>query len=77
MGCEDCAASAQAMHHGFRSGCKGCQARAAARSPWYFESKREGRQTEPYRRLLATLGLAHDQVKAAEAADYMTKKGKA
>jgi len=77
MGCEDCTASAQAMHHGFRSGCKGCQARAAARGPAYFESKRAGRLTEPYRRILATLGLTHDQVKAAEAADYMTKKGKA
>ena len=74
MGCEDCAASAQAMHHGFRSGCKGCQARAAARSPWYFYSKQAGRQTEQYRGLLATLGLTHDQVKAAEAADYMTKR---
>ena len=73
----DCTRSAAEVWGGFRSGCKGCQARAAARSPWYFESKRAGRQTEAYRRLLATLGLTHDQVKAAEAADYMTKKGKA
>lgn len=74
MRCQECEQAAQALHHIFRSGCKGCQARAAARGPGYFESKRAGRQTESYRRLLATLGLTHDQVKAAEAADYMTKR---
>jgi hypothetical protein len=73
---KDCETSAKELHHGFFSGCKGCQARAAARSPWYFYSKQAGRQTEQYRGLLATLGLTHEQVKAAEAADYLTTKGK-
>lgn len=74
MDCQDCARSASELWGGFTSGCKGCQARAAARGPSYFDSKRVGRLTEPYRRLLSTLGLTHDQVKAAEAADYMTKR---
>ncbi len=76
MTCKDCEASAKELHHGFTSACKGCQARAAARGPAYFESKRAGRLTEPYRGLLAALGLTHEQVKAAEAADYLTTKGK-
>lgn len=33
MTCPDCDMAAQQLHHGFRSACQGCAARALVRSP--------------------------------------------
>lgn len=75
MTCTDCLTATQRMHHGFRSGCKGCQARAASRGPQFFESRRDGRQTPAYRHLLTQLNLTHQQVLDAYKTDAIRKKG--
>jgi carboxylesterase type B len=67
--CEDCATAARELHHGFRNGCPGCCARAAARSPHFRRVRDNGTQDRQYRALLEQMGLSHDQVKAAAAAD--------
>jgi hypothetical protein len=70
--CEDCADAAQAPHHGFRHGCTGCCARAAARSQ-HFAKVAKARDTRDwgYRELLRKFNLTHEQVKAAHAADAL------
>jgi hypothetical protein len=66
MTCADCtAAAADRLHAGFRSGCKGCQARAIARGPHFHRCRLAGKQDAEYRRLLASVGVTHDQVLAA------------
>jgi hypothetical protein len=62
------------MHHGYRAACAGCQARAMARSPHYFRCKQAGRLDAEYRAALQAVGLTHDQVKAAEAEDFMRRE---
>lgn len=69
MTCPDCATAARELHHGFTAKCPGCCARAAARSPHYARVKAAGTQDRQYRALLEQMGLSHDQVKAAAAAD--------
>ena len=70
-GCPDCAAAATEPHHGFRSGCKGCQARSFARSMLYWQASMSGKQFAAYREQLGRLGLTHADVKAAAAADAL------
>lgn len=70
MDCEDCTIAAQQRHHGFRSGCKGCAARAAARSPHFRRVRDNGMQDRAYRAMLDLYGVDHGQVKAAAAADF-------
>lgn len=72
MDCPACAAAARELHHEFIAGCRGCCARAAARSQPAFEARRLGRQTREYRALLQHVGLEHEDVKAAAAADALT-----
>jgi hypothetical protein len=67
--CPDCAAAAKVLHHGFRANCRGCCARAAARSPQFFKVRQAGMQDRGYRALLDRFGLTHAEVKAAHAAD--------
>lgn len=67
--CPDCTAAAAAPWHGFTNGCRGCCARAAARSPHFARVKAAGQQDRPYRALLEQFGLTHSDVKAAAAAD--------
>jgi hypothetical protein len=80
--CFDCMAAAAGAHHGFRSGCRGCEARGVARGPFFFDAKRAERGTaegdrmrEDYRRILERIGVSHDQVKAAHAADALHTAG--
>lgn len=73
MDCQQCEAAAKAEWHGFRSGCLGCAARAVARGPNYRESLAAGTQTRKYRSELDLLKVTHDQVRAAHAADALTK----
>jgi len=74
MTCPDCQAAATAAHHGFRASCSGCKARAFSRGPHFFEAKRAGKLNPVYLQQLERLGLTHDQVKAADADDFMRRE---
>ena len=74
MTCPDCATARDAVHHGFRASCQGCKARAMARGPHYFGCKVAGRLNQVYLQQLERLGLTHDQVKAADAEDFMRRE---
>lgn len=67
--CQECAAAATKLHHGFASGCQGCAARAASRSQHYLRVRQAGRLDRQYQAMLEQFGLTHDEVKAAHAAD--------
>lgn len=72
MTCTACTTAATTPGWGeFVMGCRGCCARAAARSPQFFESRKTGTQTRAYRALLEQFGLTHDEVRQAHAADAM------
>lgn len=73
MTCLDCNTAAKRPHHGFQSGCMGCCARAAARSPHFRRVRDAGKLDRQYVGLLAQFGLTHDQVKAAAQADALGK----
>lgn len=72
--CDNCATAAARLWHGFTGGCKGCCARAAGRSPQFFEARKSGRQTPAYRKLLEQFSLTHDEVKAARDADFESRE---
>jgi hypothetical protein len=67
--CPDCTQAAARPWNGFRAGCPGCAARAAARSPHFRRVRDQGMQDRQYRALLEQFGLTHQQVKDAAAAD--------
>lgn len=69
--CGNCIAAAATEHHGFSAGCKGCCARAAARSPHFRRVRDQGYQDRHYRALLQQFDLTHDDVKAAANADRL------
>lgn len=72
--CPDCIRSAAEARHGFTNGCLGCAARSVARGPNYREAMASGRHTWKYRDELRLVGVTHDQVKAAAAADALGKE---
>jgi len=72
MTCIDCVQSSERLWHGFQASCKGCQARAIARGPQFFEARRSGKQTAAYKALLKQFKLNHAEVKAAHAADALS-----
>lgn len=82
--CPDCTAAAQARHHGFRAGCRGCCARSISRSPQFFAARKvggvAGNETRAYRLLLEQIGglltpaVTHEDVKAASAADAISRE---
>ena len=74
MTCPNCTRAQVELWHGFRSGCKGCQARAASRWPQFFESRTKNKQTSAYRHLLTQLNLTHQQVLDAYQSDAIRKK---
>lgn len=74
MTCADCTRASAELWHGFRAACVGCEARAVARGPHYFRCRRAGRLDAGYRDLIARLGLTHDQVKAADAEDFIRRE---
>jgi hypothetical protein len=75
MTCSACTKAATTPEWGeFTADCRGCCARAAARSPQFFESRKNGTQTRAYRALLEQFGLTHDEVRAAHAADAHAKE---
>lgn len=71
--CANCTAAAQRPHGGFTMGCKGCAARAAARSPQYRQARDSGQQTRQYRALLEQYDVTHAEVKDAAGKDFETK----
>lgn len=72
--CLDCTAAAAGEWHGFTMNCRGCCARAAARTPQYHAARTAGRLDRPYRALLEQFGLTHDEVKAAADVDQLGKE---
>lgn len=75
MNCVDCDAAAVAPWHGFQSGCLGCAARSVARGPNYRRCLSVGYQDRLYRNELELLGVTHEAVRQAAAADYLSKAG--
>lgn len=75
MNCPNCTRSQVELWHGFRSGCKGCQARDASRGPQFFESRQATKLTPAYRHLLTQLNLTHQQVLDAYETDAIRMKG--
>lgn len=73
--CRHCAEAKAGPCWYFTAHCRGCCARAAARSPHFHEARRRGSQTSGYRMLLEQFGLTHEEVKAAHAADFEAKAG--
>ncbi len=71
--CADCETASQQLWHGFMAQCPGCQARALSRGPEFAESAARRRQSSEYVAQLKRLGLTHEQVKAAHAADAINK----
>lgn len=67
--CHACIAAAEWESQLFKSGCKGCAARAVARGPHFFRCKTAGKQDADYRRLLAAVGVTHDEVLEAAKLD--------
>lgn len=73
MTCPACTTAAQEVCAMFVVGCPGCMARTAARSPQFFEARQAGKLTPDYRDLLQRLGVTHEAVKAAAAADFESR----
>lgn len=79
MTCPDCQAATKGPHHGFRSTCRTCWARAVARSQ-AFKDARDAAADDPerpakrdaYRRRLFALSLTHQEVLDAAAVDKLT-----
>ena len=71
MTCKDCTDAAMGPHHGFTAACRGCCARAAARSPHFARVLKLGRLDRQYQTLLYTFALTHDEVKAAAQVDVL------
>ncbi len=72
--CQDCAAAEVKVWSAFIAGCKGCQARAIARSPQCYAAAKAGRQTAAYRELLQRFEVTHAQVLEAAQRDYQTRR---
>jgi hypothetical protein len=68
--CPDCIKSATELWHGFRANCEGCAARGVGRGPNFRRVRDAGRLDRKYRSELDLVGVTHDQVKAAHAADF-------
>jgi len=70
MSCPDCAAAQTNPHHGgLHASCQGCQVRALASSPGFWESGESGALTPAYRAALESVfgagwSAGHERVKA-------------
>lgn len=73
MTCSDCDRAAKKRHHGFSAGCRGCAARSLVRSPHWRRVQQAGVQDRQYRAALQQMGVTHDDVCAAAAADKATQ----
>lgn len=71
MNCPDCEAAARGPWHGFMACCQGCAARAVSRGPNYRRCLSSGMQDRLYRQELELLGVTHQAVREAAAADKL------
>lgn len=74
MTCPDCTRAAREVWGGYRSGCRGCIARAVARNPEFAQSRAQGLQTRGYRQQLAKLGIEHAEALEAAANDFISRR---
>jgi hypothetical protein len=72
--CPNCAKAREGVGCFFSPRCTGCVERSAARSQAHFDARKAGRITGPYRTLLDALGVSHEAVKAAWAADVEARQ---
>ena len=68
--CQHCDRASSRLYGGFDGACRGCLARRAARSPDFWQSARDGKQTPAYRNLLRSLGITHADALQAKADDF-------
>lgn len=67
--CHDCEQASVKPWHAFTAGCRGCCARALARSPHFRRVRDAGSLDRQYRAALAQFGLEHAEVRAAAERD--------
>ena len=73
MTCPDCTAAQTQPHHaGLHASCEGCQVRALANGPRFWDAKRVGRMVPSYRKALDSVfgkdwESGHEKVKAEHA----------
>lgn len=72
--CRSCKAAGERNSGLFSDACRGCCARALARSLHFRRVRDLGRLDSEYRRLLEQFKLTHDEVKAAHAADASNRE---
>lgn len=72
--CAACEQSRVTVSHSFHAGCRGCAARAVSRGPNYRRVRQAGVLDRQYRGELDALGVTHDEVKAAAAADAIDRE---
>lgn len=73
--CQNCSKARAELWHGFTAGCPGCAARAVSRGPNFRRCRDAGRQDRRYRDELELVGVTHQQVIEAAAADFEHRKG--
>lgn len=71
--CKACTDAAKKRSHTFHAGCKGCAARSLVRSPHWRRVQQAGVQDRYYHAALQQMGVTHDDVRAAAAADKATQ----
>lgn len=74
LACKHCFGAACGLEHTFAlDDCSGCRARHASRSPEFLDSKKAGRLTSEYLRLLDDYEITHADVRAAREADAINR----
>ena len=77
MTCPACDRASRELSGMFKAGCRGCEARAVARSPQFFRVRKRQKLDSAYMALLGKLCLTHEEVKAAFDKDAMYEIWKA
>lgn len=74
--CADCPRAAGEVWHGFTYGCRGCRARAAARSQPARQRRVTGRDSGQFRDVCDLYGVTPAEVRDAAAADRLPAPGR-
>ena len=64
LSCQACTDARERMHHAFND-CRGCRARAVARSQHFARAFKEQRRHREYLQMIGQVGVTHDEVVAA------------
>lgn len=72
--CPACIKSEQFRTHDFNDVCKSCDARKFSRRPEFKRVRDTGMQDRDYREKLNSLGITHEEVKAAYNADAANRE---